>query len=126
MPEPINTTAVAGVSLMTLAVALVGPQAGPYIVILLGSVAGGLWALSSARIDTRMDGFWLLLRCVTTAIVLTAVIAGLVSSYLGLGAGEAYAVVSFVIGALGNRWQDIFETIKTRLQGVIASGGKQP
>jgi hypothetical protein len=126
MPEPINTTAAAGASLMTLAVALVGPQAGPYIVILLGSIAGGLWALSSARLDTRMQGAWLLLRCVTTAIVLTAVIAGLLSSYLSLETGEAYAVVSFIIGALGNRWQDIFESIKTRLQGVIASGGKQP
>ena len=126
MPEPINTTAVAGVSLMTLAVALVGPQAGPYIVILLGSIAGGLWALSSAQLETRAQGAWLLLRCVTTAIVLTAVIAGLVSSYLSLEAAEAYAVVSFAIGALGNRWQDIFESIKTRLQGVIASGGKQP
>lgn len=125
MPEPINTAA-AGVSLMTLAVALFGPQAGPYIVILLGSIGGALWALSSATLETRVQGAWLMARCVITAIVLTAVIAGLVSSYLRLEVGEAYAVVSFIIGAFGNRWQDILDSIKTRLQGVIATGGNKP
>lgn len=61
MPEPINTAG-AGVSLMTLAIAVAGPAAGPYIVILLGSIGGALWALSSAALDTRMQGAWLTLR----------------------------------------------------------------
>lgn len=112
------------VSLMTLAVALFGPQAGPYMVILLGSIGGGLWPLSSAVLATRLDGMWLMLRCTFTAVVLTSLIAQFIGPYLGIAVGEAYALVSFVIGALGNKWNDIFETLKTRIQGAISSGGK--
>lgn len=123
MTEPVNTT-LAGVSLITLAVALFGPNAGPYIVIVLGSIGGALWALSGATLTTRIDGAWLMLRCVLTAVVLTALIAGSVGPFFSLPVTEVYAAVAFVIGALGNKWQDIFESIKTRLQGVISNGGK--
>lgn len=123
MAEPIQTT-VAGVSLVTLAVAVFGPQAGPYIVILLGSIGGGLWALSSTVLTTRMQGAWLMLRCITTAIVLTALIAGVIGPWFNLPVTEVYAAVAFAIGALGNRWQDIIDSLKTRLQGVIATGSK--
>lgn len=123
MTEPIQTT-VAGVSLVTLAVAFFGPQAGPYIVIILGSIGGGLWALSSAVLSSRMSGAWLMLRCVVTAVVLTAMIAGWLGPVFGLPVTEAYAVVAFGIGALGNRWQDIIDSIKTRIQGVVSIGGK--
>ena len=125
MAEPINT-AVAGVSLMTLAVALFGANAGPYAVILLGSIGGALWALSSASVETRIQGAWLVARCVITAIVLTAFIARFLGPYMSFAEGEAYSIVSFVIGALGNRWQDIFDAIKTRLSALIATGGPKP
>jgi len=122
MPEPVQTT-VAGVSLVTLAVAVFGPQAGPYIVIVLGSISGGLWALSSTTLQTRTEGAWLMLRCVITAIVLTALIAGAVGPWIHIPVTEAYAVVAFVIGMLGNKWQDIIESIKQRLQALISSAG---
>ena len=126
MPEPIQT-AVASVSLMTLAVAVFGPLAGPYIVILLGSVAGGLWALSGTPMQTRMEGAWLMLRCIATAVVLTAAVAGAVEARFDIKVNEAYAVVSFVIGMLGNRWQDIIESVKTRMQALISTaGGPKP
>jgi hypothetical protein len=125
MPEPLHTAA-AGVSLMTLAVALAGPHAGPYVVILLGSIAGSLWALSSVEIATRAQGAWMMARCVITAIVLTALAAQLVGPYIGMPVDEAYAIVSFLIGALGNRWQEIFDTIKTRIQGLITVSGPKP
>ena len=125
MAEPINTT-IAAVSLMTLGVAVFGPQAGPYIVIVLGAIGGGLWALSSTVLATRMQGAWLMLRCIVTAIVLTALIAGLVGPWFGLPVTEVYAVVSFVIGMLGNRWQDVIESIKTRLHGLISTAGGKP
>ena len=118
MAEPIQTT-VAGVSLVTLAVAFFGPQAGPYIVILLGSIGGGLWALSSAVLHTRMAGAWLMLRCVMTAVLLTALIAGWLGPMLGLPVTEAYAGVAFFIGALGNHWQDIIEDIKIRIRSSL-------
>ncbi len=123
MAEPIQST-VAGVSLVTLAVAVFGPNAGPYIVIVLGSLGGGLWALSSATLETRMQGAWLMLRCVVTAIVLTAMIAGLLGPWLGVSTMETYAAVAFIIGALGNKWLEIIEAIKTRMSNVIIGGNK--
>jgi len=124
MAEPIQST-VAGVSLITLAVAVFGPNAGPYIVIVLGSLGGGLWALSSATLETRMQGAWLMLRCLVTAIVLTAMIAGLLGPWLGINTLEAYVVVAFVIGALGNKWLEIIDSIKLRAQSMI-TGGTRP
>lgn len=123
MAEPIQST-VAGVSLITLAVAMFGPSAGPYIVIVLGSVGGGLWALSSAVIETRVQGAWLMLRCMVTAVVLTAMIAGLLGPWLGVDTLEVYVVVAFVIGALGNKWLEIIDAIKTRVQSMIIGGAR--
>ena len=125
MTEPVSPF-VSGVSLITLAVALVGPQAGPYVVIVLGSIGGGLWALSSTALETRLAGAWLMLRCVVTAIVLTALISGIVGPWFGITVTEAYAVVAFIIGAMGNKWVEVIDTIKARLQSLISSsGGKQ-
>jgi hypothetical protein len=123
MAEPIQST-VAGVSLITLAVAVFGPNAGPYIVIVLGSLGGGLWALSSAVIETRVQGAWLMLRCLVTAIVLTAMVAGLLGPWLGVDTVEVYVVVAFVIGALGNKWLEIIDAIKTRVQNMIIGGAR--
>lgn len=123
MAEPIQST-VAGVSLITLAVAVFGPNAGPYIVIVLGSLGGGLWALSSAVIETRAQGAWLMLRCLVTAVVLTAIIAGLLGPWLGVDTLEVYVVVAFVIGALGNKWIEIIDAVKTRMQNMIIGGSR--
>lgn len=131
MTEPVSP-AIAGVSLITLGIALFGPQAGPYVVIILGSIGGGLWAVGSATIadetwiDRIVSGGLLMLRCVVTAIVLTAVIAGFVGPWLGLPVSEVYAIVAFVIGALGNRWRDIIEAVKKRIEGRISSTGDKP
>lgn len=121
MPEPINST-VAAVSLVTLAVAMFGPNAGPYVVIILGAVAGGLWALSSAVVPSRIAGVWLMTRCVVTAVVLTALISGLVGPLFGISVTESYTVVAFTIGALGNRWLEILDTVKVRIQSAISGG----
>lgn len=122
MSDP-QTQAAAGVTLITLAVGVFGPHVGPYIVILLASIAGSMWALSSAELATRMAGLWLLLRCVVTAIVLTSLIAQLLGPRIGLPVGEAYAVVAFVIGMMGNRWQKIIDTLQERIQGAISNSG---
>ena len=123
MAEPVQST-LAGVSLITLAVAVFGPQAGPYIVIVLGALGGGLWALSSATLETRLQGAWLMLRCLVTAIVLTAMIAGLLGPWLGIDTLETYAAVAFCIGALGNKWIEIIDAIKQRVQSAITGGAR--
>lgn len=126
MAEPASSAAGVTVSLVTLAVAVFGPTSGPYVAILLSSFGGGLWALSSATLNNRMEGASLMLRCVITSVVLTAVTAGLVGPYIRLEGTEAYSVVSFTISALGNRWKEIFDAIKTRIQTVFTTGGPKP
>lgn len=71
-----------------------------------------------------MQGAWLMLRCLVTAIVLTAMIAGLLGPWLGINTLEAYVVVAFVIGALGNKWLEIIDSIKLRAQSMITGGTK--
>ena len=125
MADPV-APAIAAVSLVTLAVAVFGPHAGPYAVIVLGSIGGGLWALIGTTLASNIAGAWLLLRCVVTAVVLTALISGVIGPFFGVAVTEAYAVVAFVIGALGNSWLDIFQSVKTRLQSLITSSGNKP
>lgn len=119
--------AVEAVSLITLAVAIFGPQAGPYVVIALGSIGGGLWALSDTPLQSRKQGVWLMVRCVLTAIMLTALAATYVGPWVGQPVTEVYGLVAFIIGMLGNRWRDIIESIKTRIQTLISTtGGPKP
>lgn len=125
MAEPVSP-AIAAVSLVTLGVAVFGPKAGPYAVIVLGSIGGALWALSGTELASTRAGVWLMLRCVITAVVLTAIIAGVVGPFFGVAVTEAYAVVAFGIGMLGNRWLDIADAIKTRLQALISTAGGKP
>jgi hypothetical protein len=135
MAEPILQTAAAGVSIVTVATAVAGPLAGPYLVIVLGAISGGLWALSStAATATRLDGALLMLRCVLTAVLLTALIAQVLGARFGIQVTELYAGVSLVIGAMGNRWQDVIDSVRDRLRMIITNrptdgggaGDKQP
>lgn len=123
MLEPIQSTAGA-VSLMMLATSLFGPLAGPYVAIVLSATGGALWALSAATLKSRVEGAWLMLRCIVTAVVLTSALAKLAGDYLGIDSREAFAVVSFVIGLLGNHWLGITKAVSQRLQGLIATGGR--
>lgn len=130
MSDPVVQAAAAGVSLATLSTAIAGPLAGPYIVIALGGVSGGLWALSGAVSATRLEGGFLLLRCVMTAVLLTALIASLIGPRFDIPVTELYGAVSFVIGALGNRWQDVMDAIRDRVRLLVTrapdSGGPKP
>lgn len=122
MTEP-NSTAAAAVPLITLGVALFGPNLGPYAVIAMGAVGGSFWALANSPTATRIASLFLMARCLLTALVLTAFIAGIIGPWLGFQVTEMYVVVAFTIAALGDKWLDILETIKTKLQSLITNGG---
>lgn len=126
MAEPTTSTAIAGVSLITLATALlgpaIGPLLGPYVVIILCSAVGAQWAVIAAPESTRTQAALLMLRLVGTAVALTAMIAQLVAAWAGVGVTEAYGLVSFAIGAFGHRWTEIFNAVKDRVLGVVRNG----
>lgn len=124
MAEPTVTTA-GGISLTVLFVALLGPMAGPYVLIALSAVAGSMWPLSAARTASRREGAWLLVRCTLTALVLTSVIAGIVERMWGIPLSEGLAPVALFIGAMGNGWRPVFVGVAAVVQG-LAREGKQP
>lgn len=105
--EPTITTA-GSVSLTVLFVALLGPLAGPYILIALAALAGALWPLSASSASSRAEGAWLLLRCALTALVLTGLIAGIVERVWAVPVNEGLAPVALLIGAMGNGWRPVF------------------
>ena len=107
MAEPTVTTA-GSVSLTVLFVALLGPMAGPYILIALAAVAGAMWPLSASTTATRAEGAWLLLRCALTALVLTGLLAGFVERVWSVPITEGLAPVALLIGAMGNGWGPVF------------------
>lgn len=109
MTEPL--TAAGSASLAVVAVALLGPLAGPYVVIVFASLAGSLWALSSAHTLTRSAGAWLVLRCTLLAVVLTSGVSEYLSSAHGIAPGDSLAPVALFIGAMGNGWRPVFASI---------------
>lgn len=124
MAEPTSTSTI---SIAALAVALLGPMAGPYALIVFAALAGALWPLSSAaESQTRMAGAWMLLRCMAMAVVLTGSAAAWLQSAYDIAATEALAPVAFVIGALGNGWRAVISSIADALKAVIGRiGGQQ-
>lgn len=116
MAEPTSTSA--GISLAAVFVALLGPMAGPYVLIVFAALAGALWPLSASETTTRKAGAWLVLRCTLTAVALTSVLAALLQTHWSIPATEALAPVAFFIGALGNGWRPVFDAIGAALAAV--------
>jgi hypothetical protein len=115
MAEP-QTSATAAI------VAAVAPLAGQYAVIVFAALAGSLWALASAKTETRLDGAKLLLRLVLTAAVLTGFVAWALEQQTGFPASKAVAPVAFFIGMFGDRWTDVRDAIVQRVVSVIGGG----
>ena len=109
MPEPI--TSAGSASLAVVAVALLGPLAGPYVVIVFAALAGSLWPLSIAHTLTRSAGAWLVLRCTTLAVVLTSGVSEYLSRSYGLLPSDFMAPVALSIGAMGNGWRPVFSSL---------------
>lgn len=102
MPEPTSTS---GFSLAVVAVAMMGPMAGPYVLIVFAALSGALWPLSLAETASRIAGAWLILRCTLTAVALTSALAALVQHQWQIPAVETLAPVAFFIGALAKSLQ---------------------
>jgi hypothetical protein len=128
MAEPNSTVAaVAAVPLITVFVALFGASFGPYVLIFIGAVCGSMWAvLSAPPFPSRWGGLWLVGRSVLLSLLLTAGIAKLVADTFGWPVSEMYIIVSISIAGLGDRWLDVLDSIKTRVQTMITTGGTKP
>lgn len=95
---PINT------SLIAVAVALLGPIAGPYAVIALSALAGALWTLAGEPTPSRIAAGLLLARLVLMAVMLTGGAAWALETHYGWPAHQLLAPMAFGIGMGGNGW----------------------
>ena len=123
MPEPTSTS---GLSLAAVSIALLGPMAGPYALIVFAALAGALWPLSASETISKAAGAKLLLRCTLTAVALTYAMALVLQSQWQIPATEALSPVAFVIGALGNGWRPVFEAVGSGLSLLVARISGQP
>ena len=114
MAEPTST---GGVTLIVLLTAFLGPLAGPYAVIVMGSLLGAMWPLSVMTGITKVGGAFFLFRIVTTAVMLTAPAAWYLETNHNLPATHGMAVIAFVIGAMGNGWAPVLSALR---QGLAA------
>lgn len=112
MTEP---TIPAGAGITAVAIAVLGPMAGEYAVIVLSALAGSLWALSRSSLASRVDGAMLILRLVMTAVVLTSGLAWLLERHYEWPTHQVLAPLAFVIGALGDRWPGLVEALADRM-----------
>ena len=123
MPEPTSTS---GLSLAAVSIALLGPMAGPYALIVFAALAGALWPLSASETISKAAGAKLLLRCTLTAVALTYAMALVLQSQWQIPAVEALSPVAFMIGALGNGWRPVFEAVGSGLSLLVARISGQP
>ncbi len=122
MPEPTSTSSL---SLAAVAIAFLGPAAGPYAIIVFAAMSGALWPLSSTTTITRVAGAWLLLRCTLTAVMLTGGAAMILQRAYAIPAIESLAPLAFAIGALGNGWRPVFASIAGGLSTLAKTLGNK-
>lgn len=109
MAEPATTSVTAAsVSATVLFVSILGPQAGPWALIVVASIGGGLWPLSGAQTQSNGEAAMLLLRCTLLAIFCTGMIARYLERTYGLPVSDGLALVALAIGAMGNGWRAFF------------------
>ena len=128
MAEPTTTS---GVSITALLIALLGPMAGQYAVIVMAALAGALWPLSTMVLPSRRAGAAFLFRIVFSAVFLSGSAAWYLETKYALPAVHGMAVVAFLIGAMGNGWSPVFKALRdgmasfVRAFGGASSGGQE-
>lgn len=121
MAEPSATS----LSITALAIAVLGPMAGPYALIVFAALAGALWPLSTMPTVTRAQGAAFLLRVVLGAVVLTSSAAYLIEHLYQVPAIESFALVAFAIGAVGNGWRPVLQGLRGALVNLVSRFGDQ-
>lgn len=106
-------------------VAGVGFVTGDYTIVVVAAVIGALWPLANASTQTRMQGFWLIVRLVGTSCVCASLFTYLAEKHLGIPASKALGPVALVLAALGDRWGDIFTALKERIVATISGSKKE-
>lgn len=121
MAEPSATS----LSITALAIAVLGPMAGPYALIVFAALAGALWPLSTMNTVTRAQGAAFLLRVVAGAVVVTGSVAYWIEHAYKVPAIESVALVAFFFGAMGNGWRPVLQGLRGALVNLVNRFGDQ-
>lgn len=122
MPEPATTSVTAAsVSATVLFVSILGPQAGPWALILVASVAGSLWPLSGTRTHSNGQAAMLIMRCTLLAVFFTGLISSYLESEYGLPVSDGLSLVALGIGAMGNGWTSFFAGFSGLMGGAAGA-----
>lgn len=123
MAEPSSST----LSLTVLAIALLGPAAGPYALIVAMALIGAMWPLSTMPTISRAAGAMFLIRVVGMAVAITAGAAYWLETRYNLPAKETFAVIAFAIGAMGNGWRPVLAGLRNAVVNLVRNaGGSNP
>lgn len=120
MAEP---TTASGVSITALLIALLGPLAGQYAVIVMAALAGALWPLSTMEMPTRRAGAAFLFRIVSAAVLLSGSGAWYLEQNYQFPAVHGMAVAAFFIGAMGNGWSPVFLAMRDGISAFVRTVG---
>jgi hypothetical protein len=118
----VSEPSTAGASAVSLAIATLGPVAGPYSLIVMSALAGAMWPLKTMESPSRAQGAWFLLRIVATAVFIAGAAAHYIEVRFALPAYEALSVASFGIGAMGNSWTKVISALRDGLLHFITKG----
>lgn len=116
MAEPTSTTA-ASVSLTVLLIGALGPTAGPWLAILAGAIGGTLWPLSGDDTPKGGAAVFLAVRCVSTSLLLTGIIAAYIERAYGVPISESLCAVSLALSAMGNGWRPVINRLSKIVGG---------
>jgi hypothetical protein len=112
----------AGVGVIGAAlVAVFGPGAPDYLLVLGAAVAGSSWPLWARPAASWAEAGKVVLRMASTSACLTGGAVWLVQDHLGVRAPTIplAVAVAYVISASGNRWAPLMDAIWARVIGRI-------
>ena len=116
----VEPTSAGTIGITALFVALLGPFAGEYAVIVFAALAGAMWPLLRTKdTSSRRDGGWFLLKIVFTSVALTGGITYWIETNYGFPARFGAPVVAFAIGALGNGLDPVLQALGDGLSAMV-------
>ncbi|SFB96950.1 hypothetical protein SAMN05216344_106136 [Polaromonas sp. OV174] len=122
MPEPTSTTGAAGAALVAISSSLVGAKYGAIATVAFAAFVGTLISLGEVATTGRLDALKYVGRYVLMAVVIAGTLSALVEIYWSIPAMEVLALVAFLIGWIGSRWQGV---LGAALSGLSALAGRK-
>lgn len=120
--EP-TTSGAAGAALVAISSSLVGTKYGALAAVAFAASVGTLISLGEVATTGKIDALKYVGRYVLMAVVIAGTLSALIESYLRIPAIEVLALVAFLIGWIGSRWQGLLSAVLGGLAALIGRKG---